>query len=135
MKYTFKELLEIAVKDAPFPKEKYEFVVKHFFGKLKDFVHRDEPENLYIPRFGNLKINYQFVFKSLGVIYTQAKHNLFYNIDVADRLVNALKQHPNKKYYEVHSTAMARVKDAYLAWQQSRAGIGDGEISRIDGTE
>jgi hypothetical protein len=128
LKYTFKELLEIANKEEHgFDKEKYAYVVNHFFKKLRTQLDTEEPEPILIPRFGNLRINFSFVFKSLGQIYKHAREGKWFYIKNADRLVNALKWHKNLYHYEKHTEAMARVKKDYDTWKSLRYGTGNGE--------
>ena len=128
MKYTFKELLEEAKKTSTFKESEYDYVIPHFFKKLKAQIESEEPIPIYIPRFGKFHINYEYVFAKLGKIYIQAKHGVFWHYPQMNKLVNALKNNKNKKHYEKHLRGLEDVKQLYAAWQQSNSRIGEGDI-------
>lgn len=128
MKYTFKELLEEAKKTSTFKESEYDYVIPHFFKKLKVQIETEEPIPIYIPRFGKFHINYEYVFAKLGKIYIQAKNGAFWHYPQMNKLVNALKNHKNKKHYEKHLRGLEEVRQLHDTWQQSRRGVGEGNI-------
>jgi hypothetical protein len=128
LKYTFKELLEEAKKTSTFKESEYDYVIPHFFKKLKAQIESEEPIPIYIPRFGKFHINYEYVFAKLGKIYIQAKNGAFWHYPQMTKLVNALKNHKNKKHYEKHLRGLEEVGQLYAAWQQSNSRIREGDI-------